>query len=246
MVKVLTLRRRQGAGSSSNSSARKQSQTSHNKQQQSDDDDDDDNNKESSPSNHETPESPSHLENSLRSSSQLGSSLRSSSQASTIHPSQSNEESDLELGNPPRRSSQKSLSAPTSVDTITSGAGPPSIVSWHASSSNQQPVPIAFMPPKEKSLVGVDSSQHKLQGLEPEPHPLENAIVLQPSDLTHTSTSTASQNHARAAFEARWGIPSDPRALPLYLMPLAVLPLICLVGGIMIVVLLGVVVASYV
>lgn len=51
-------------------------------------------------------------------------------------------------------------------------------------------------------------------------------------------------NRARV-LEERWGIPSDPRVLPLYLMPLAVMPIVCLFGGVMILVLIGVVIESY-
>lgn len=196
------------------------------------------------------------LEGSLRSSSQLG----SSSQVSTINGDtyqlqlsksiEENENEDIESGHKHKSaeivSIRASLSAPTSMNTKSDD--PPSTVSWHASNNtnNASFIPIAFMEKEKRNPSPIhpsptaDSPPNKRM-----PHPLDNAIITQPSDLTHTSC-TISPNHAsRMVLEERWGVPSDPRKLPLYLMPLAVVPLICAVGGVMILVLIGVIIASY-
>jgi hypothetical protein len=195
---------------------------------------------------------------SLRGSSQLGSSLRSSSQVSTLNGdptyqlqlSKSTEESaDIEKGlqRPPsqKSSTRTSLSAPASMDTVKSSDKPPSIVSWHAGNHAQEahttflrdkrdPSPNQPHPNSPQSKTSIRSS-----------HPLDNAIIIQPSELTHTSSPTTSPMNRVHVLEERWGIPSDFRALPLYLMPLALMPMVCLVGGLMVLVLIGIVIESY-
>ena len=234
MVKVPNLRRRQGTASASSPPPKMQSITTHKKQHGEDHFE----TKESSSSDHVTPDTPSQLGSSLRSSSQLECSIRSSSQVSTINLSpsppdlkQEDYPTDVELGDHRPASgivsSHPSQSAPSSMHT-NGTQSPPSVVLWHASSIQGHGINVdnkrttTNLPPN--TFLHIKESQ---------PHPISNAM-LDASDLTHTSTATTS-----------WGFPSDPRKLPVYLMPLAVMPLICLVGSIMILILIGVVIESY-
>ena len=246
MVKVLALRRRQGENAArSKSNAQPKLDT-----------------KGPTSSNHISSESVSQLSSSYMSS--YKSSLRSSSQVSTLHPSQSEEEiadgastdniADIELGSKKSKDksgavqsqSRSSRHSPTSssspsMDTEQSETAPPSVVSWPKN------LPIPFEVKTNQTSVGNTSRRKKSSRSQRQS--LSNAMVDQASELTHSSATTNSTVSGRfrpsEANNNHWGLPSDPRALPVYLMPLAVLPLVCLVVLIMAGILIGIVIESY-
>jgi hypothetical protein len=131
-----------------------------------------------------------------------------------------------------------SLSPSTAVDHDRSphsrshSPAPSSVVSWPASSSNDP-----------HALCNKDSPQQQQQQTQ-RAHSLNDAIVIVPSDLTHTTTyhsANALQQHT--TFWTRW--PTDPTKLPIYLWPLAFLPFAAMLIIIMLIVLIGVVIRSY-
>ena len=220
------------------------------------------------PANQISSESVSQLSSSYVSSHHL--SLRSSSQVSTLHPSQSEEEStevasdnigDIEMGSnkskdkssvvqsqSSKHSSSKSSSSPSSssMETEQSETAPPSVVSW----PKNLPIPFEVKTSQKTSKQSVgnnenNSRQNKSRQLQRQS--LSNAMVDQASELTHSSATTNStfSGQFRPKEAYNWGLPSDPRALPVYLMPLAVLPLVCLVVLIMAGILIGMVIESY-
>lgn len=213
--------------------------------------------------NHISSESVSQLSSSYMSS--YKSSLRSSSQVSTLHPSQSEEEIadgastgnrvDIEMGSKKSKDksgavqsqSQSSRHSPTSssspsMDTEQSETAPPSVVSWPKN------LPIPFEVKTNRKSVE-NTSRRKKSSQRSQRQSLSNAMVDQASELTHSSATTNSTVSGgfrpSEANNNHWGLPSDPRALPVYLMPLAVLPLICLVVLIMAGILIGIVIESY-
>ena len=177
----------------------------------------------------------------------LKSSLRSSSQRSTQYQGSPPTSADLEMGSKPSRMSD--VSDPSPMITEKSGSTTdPSIVSW----PKEYPIPFEVKARGVKAEIISShvkgSRKYKTATSRSNKH-LSNAVLDSVSEITRNSASTCStktrDENDQLKLKTNWGLPSDPRTLPVYLMPLAVLPLVCLVVLIMAGVLIGIVIESY-
>ncbi|KAL7488852.1 hypothetical protein ACHAW6_014456 [Cyclotella cf. meneghiniana] len=107
---------------------------------------------------------------------------------------------------------------------------PSSVVSWPALSSNQ---------PHAARNQESTHQQHNQR-----PHSLTDAIIIAPSDLTHTATCHSYNTlHQHTTLWTR--CPTDPTKLPFYLWPVFFLPFAAMLVIIMLIVLIGVAIRSY-
>ena len=160
-----------------------------------------------------------------------------SSQVSTINPSLSEEIlfEDLETGGIlPRPNRKHSLFLSRSIQSL-----PASLDMKHLTLTSIESEPDISDPS--------DSPQNATGSILSEPHPLSNAIISHASDLS-TSECPTETHISKVASDTKWALPFepfDPRTWPAFLIPLAVIPFVGLVVLVMIAILVGIVIETY-